>query len=171
LRSTGNNKFLYLSILFILKSPSMQKTERFLIMLAFVAVALNISNVPGAGFLTVLALLFLALFYNFLSFALLNGVSTGGLFRMASYQEITTRQIVAAIFVGFGLAQTVIGILFTIQSYPADQFLLALGLFYLAVVAVVSSLIAYRAPSPLLRRIFNRVLLVGTAGFLAYFIG
>ena len=149
----------------------MQKTERFLIMLAFVAAALNLSDVPGAGFFTVLAMLLLALFYNFLSFALLNGLSLRGIFKKASYQEITTRQIVAAIFVGFGLAQTLIGILFSLQSYPAARFMLALGLFYLALVAVVSSLIAYRAPSPLLRRIFNRLLLVGTAGFLAYFSG
>jgi uncharacterized membrane protein len=147
----------------------MKKTELILGIFGLAGIILSLWNIPFSGVLTILSLMFLSMFYYLLSFALLNDIRLGGIFRKESYSEISTLNIVLAVLVGFVLSNLTIGIMFKTRSYPGADLMITIGLILAALIALSSIILYMKIRSGFPKKVLFRSLILGCAALLVYF--
>jgi len=142
----------------------MKKTEIILIIIAFIALVLNLLLISGGEVATVLSLSALSIIYMYLSFALFNDIRFRDIFKKASYKGISALRIVGAIITGLALAITIVGILFKFQSWAGASINLAIGLTVLGVVAIVGTIKYFKSRSVYYLKILRRIAAYGGLG-------
>ena len=96
----------------------MKWIERILLIPIFIGILFKLRHYPGSGVLLILGLGFLAAFYQFFSFLILNGISGRKIFKAESYKETSAFRLIGSICAGFVFSTALLGILFKIQLYP-----------------------------------------------------
>ncbi|WP_091508142.1 hypothetical protein [Flexibacter flexilis] len=135
----------------------MRKSEIILLSLAILSAYLKSISVPGGAFLTTILLGTLALFYSPMGFLYLNNIKFSGIFSKESYRDISGMQILGAIFIGKALAVSVVGALFTLQSWPRANLLLSGALMLDLVVGAIVFVKFFQTPTPYFRQNITRI--------------
>jgi len=133
----------------------MSRLEKTLVLLCVIGLVLKMIPLPGAAFMTTLAVLGLSLVYVLFGFALLNGIGLRGVFSRSSYKGIGTGRIIASIFVGYVLGCLVFSILFRVMAWPgsAVMFYSSVGS---AIFVLIVCCIAFGRASLYLKHVFVR---------------
>jgi len=128
----------------------MKKLEIILVVIAIAAIFMNYTEIPGGGFLTVLSLAALAVFYLFYKEAWVkNNTIAGGI---SNWNPL-----------GLGLSILVIGILFKLQIWPNAKFFLITGVGSVLFFAWLN----YRRNAALENSQGNKTGIIRIAGFIA----
>tara|TARA_B100000780_G_C21122411_1_gene454784 strand:+ start:1782 stop:2369 length:588 start_codon:yes stop_codon:yes gene_type:complete len=143
----------------------MRKVEILLGIITFIALTLNLFNIPYGEGLTVLSLLLVSMLYFAFGFALFNKVGLRDLAKKDAFKGISQNRIIGAVLIGLSLSTAVIGILFKIQSWPGSSFNLGLGLFGLLIGSIVGLIKYQKTNSPYYTSIFKRVGFYGSIAF------
>lgn len=148
----------------------MKKAELILGISCLVALALNLSFLPGGSILTVLTFSALSVFYLYFGFALFNDVPLKQIFQQSSYTHINKGRIIGAVGVGIALSATTGGLMFKFQSWPGAKINLGIGVFALFLVTIVGLFKYSKNRSPYYTNIFKRVVLFGALALTLLFI-
>jgi hypothetical protein len=146
----------------------MKKAEKIFGLLVFVALILNISLIATGSMFTVLILGLLSTFYMYVSFALFNEISFKNILKKETYKEIGSLRIVGAVLTGLAIATTLIGVLFTVQSWPGSKVNLSGGLMGLLIAFIVGFLKYRKSKSNYYINIFKRIVIYGGIGIVFY---
>ena len=116
----------------------MKKIEIGLVVFALLSVTLEIFNVVGSSFLSMISFLVLSCLYYGFSFALFNGIGFRGMLKAHSYKGVSLMQILMSIAAGLGLANLLVGILFKMLDLEAAGELLVAGVITISFALVVT---------------------------------
>ena len=130
----------------------MKYIEWILIALFIVALALHYLDLPGYAFFSGVSLTCLSIMYFNLGFALFNKIGFRKIFKKTSYQTITVKDIVLAIFTGTFLSVFLVGTMFSILNMEGAKLQTVVGLIG-SIVALLFTFI-YRNQELKLRLIF-----------------
>lgn len=144
----------------------MKRTEQILVLLAVLAIILNLALVPGGVAFTLLTLMLLSSLYFCFSFALLNGIRLRKVFKKESYQGVSALQILGAICTGFTLSLLLIGILFKLLRWPGANVDLMVGLLLATIIAIVCVIRYFMNASVFCKRILTRTIIATVAGII-----
>lgn len=144
----------------------MKRTEQILVLLAVLAVILNMALVPGGVAFTLLTLALLSCLYFNFSFALLNGIRFRKLFKKESYQGVSTLQIIGAIGAGFALSILLVGIMFKLLRWPGASINLMTGLLLTIIVTIVCVIRYFINTSVFCKRVLTRTVVAAVAGII-----
>ena len=146
----------------------MKRAEIIFLILALVAIALNLFLIPGATLLTILAFSALAMIYYF-GFLLFNDIKLRKIFKKESYQGLSGVRALLAGLAGIALSITTMGLLFKIQMYPGANIMLYVGLAGLVIVAIIGAVTYTKSASKFYTKIFSRIALFGGVALLSIF--
>ena len=82
------------------------------LVLAFIALVLNIVSLPGGIALMNISLLLLSLYYYIFSFAILNNIKLKNIFKKSEYDNKKTAHILLSVFWGFTYPSLLLGALY-----------------------------------------------------------
>lgn len=139
----------------------MKKAELITGAIALIAIVLNSFLIPLSDVLLVLSFTLLAIIYGYLSFALFNNIQLRRIFKKSSYKGISTMRVVGAILTGLALSSTLVGILFTLMSFPGAFPNLILGTVGLTVALIVGLVKYSKSKSVYYTNIFKRIAVCG----------
>ncbi len=139
----------------------MKKAELISGAVALIAIVLNSLLIPLSDVLLVLSFTLLAVIYGYLSFALFNNIPLRRIFKKSSYKGISTMRIVGAILTGLALSSTLVGILFTLMSFPGAFPNLILGTVGLTVALIIGLVKYSKSKSAYYTNIFKRIAVCG----------
>lgn len=146
----------------------MNKTEKILAVLVFVALVMKYLKVPFNGILLVIALNTLAILYYPFGFALFNNVRLRKVLKKTSYVKTNKKRLVGAFGIGVGMAVLLIGTLFKVQLWPNAHFMLLSGLVVTFPGLIISAFFYSRNQEEFYKRILGRTILWGVLGIAAY---
>lgn len=142
----------------------MKKTELILLIISVIGIGLKLLHLPGSGPLIVLGLSIISIFYLYLSFALFNDISFGGIFKKESYTNVSFQRILGAIGVGIALSIICIGAMFRIMHWPGSIPMIGMGLSILLIACIVGLVKYLKNKSEYYTRIFVRAGVIGLTG-------
>jgi len=145
----------------------MKKVELILASIALLAFGLKLLSVTGGSILTVLSLSALAIIYFVLTFAIADNIKVAYIFNKSSYAQSKFIRILGAIFLGFGLSITLIGILFKVQHWPGANENLNVGLISIAVIGIIALLKYAQKGLLFYKNILLRIGVIGAVGIIA----
>lgn len=144
----------------------MKKGEVILIIIAFIALLLNVLFIPGGGVLTVLTFSSLSMLYFYFGFALFNDIPLRKIFKKESYKEVRSARTVGAVGAGMALSITTVGIMFKFQAWPGSELNLLIGVLGLVIVTIVGLIKCSKNKSEYYTRIFKRAAIFGGLGLI-----
>lgn len=147
----------------------MKITERILLVILILALAMKFAYLPGADILLILSIGILSIVYSSVGFALFNGIGLRDLFSGGAFKNTNAKKIIGAIATGFALSITTLGILFKIQSYPGANVMLYTGLVLLGIILIIVLLKMIKNRSRYYTRILIKVLAFGLFALLLLF--
>ena len=136
--------------------------------IALVGLIMNLFLMPGGGFLLVISLSTLSIFYFALSFALLDAEALGKRPIGREQPKIETFRVVGALLTGIGLSIAVIGILFKIMHWSGEKMMLLVGATELGIISVVAAYKFMATKTAFYRGILMRASIVGILALLLY---
>ena len=144
----------------------MKKAEIVIVVLCITAVILNFMLVPGGVLFTVLTFMLLSILYFNLGFALFNGIRLRNIFKKESYVGIKASRMIGCIGTGMALSLLIVGLLFKLLSWPGSFVNLMAGLFFVAVVLIISIIKLVTSKSSFYKWIIIRCVVLFTIGFI-----
>ncbi len=144
----------------------MKKAELISGAVALISIVLSSLLIPLSDVLLVLSFTLLAVIYGYLSFALFNNIPLKRIFKKSSYKGISAMRIVGAILTGLALSSTLVGILFTMMSFPGAFPNLVLGIVGLTIALIVGLVKYSKSKSEYYTNIFKRITLIGSIGLI-----
>jgi hypothetical protein len=126
--------------------------------------ALDLINIVGSNIISFLAFSLIALFYMYLSFALFNGIEIKKILKKSSYKGISRMRLLGAVFTGFALSFTIIGLLFKLHFLPGGSFLVIAGVLGLFLSLTLATVQYRKSKSSFYRAVFNRIVIFGSIG-------
>ena len=142
----------------------MKKTELIFATLSIIALGMNFLLVPHSGIFTTLSLMSLSMIYFYFGFAFFNEINLRAIFVKDSYKDISLLRIIGAIGAGIALSLTIIGLLFTFNSWSGSSVSLGAGLFGLLIVTILGLVRNSKNKSKFYTQIFKRVAIIGALG-------
>lgn len=142
----------------------MKKTELIIATLSIIALGMNFLSIAFGGILTTLTFMSLSMIYFYFGFAFFNEINLRAIFAKDSYKDISLLRIIGAIGVGIALSLTIIGLLFTFNSWSGSSFSLGAGLSGLLIVTIIGIVGYSKNKSKYYTRIFKRVAIIGALG-------
>jgi hypothetical protein len=133
----------------------MRKTEKILIVLIIIGQLMRIFEVSGGSVISISAAMLLAFLYLFFGFALFNGVRFRNIFQKGSF-HMDRKQIAISVFLGLGLAFSIMGIVFKLQILKEANITLMTGIIIMAVLLAI--LLKYWKNTSFYSRIIIRVI-------------
>lgn len=146
----------------------MKLTEKILWGLCILGLILNVSLVPGGAILTVFSFALLSCFYFYFGFAFLNGIRLRHTFKKSSWKGISTLRILSAIFSGFAISSSLIGLLYYFLFWPGAKVMLLSGLFFMGITLIVGSI--KNNKTIFYKRILTRIIVFTAVTFIFYLI-
>lgn len=146
----------------------MKRTEIILASLAILGIMLKIYDVAGAFFLSLIFIMLIALFHYVFSFALLNEVNFKNLFNKEYYKQnnIDTKKILSAVFLGWSLSIIEIAILFNLAYWPGREEMMWAGMISTLLFGLIFIFIN-KKNKKLVQKNLYRMLIVLILGFIA----
>ena len=146
----------------------MKNTEKITTVLFFLALLFKILNIPGADILLILSIVILSLIYYPFGFAFFNQIKLRRIFNKASYDGISTKKIIGAVFFGIILSTICIGILFKILMFPGGTIILTIGTIS-AIAILTFSIIRYVSSKHSFHLFFiKRAIIITVIGIIVY---
>jgi hypothetical protein len=146
----------------------MKKAELIIATLSIIALGMNFLSIAFGGILTTLTFISLSMIYFYFGFAFFNEINLRAIFAKDSYKDISLLRIIGAIGVGIALSLTIIGLLFTFNSWSGSSFSLGAGLFGLLIVTIIGLIRYAKNKSKYYTRIFKRVAIIGVLGLIFF---
>jgi hypothetical protein len=143
----------------------MKKFELSITALALISLILNLLQVPNSDIMTLLTLATLAMFYMYFGFAIFNKIPLIGIFKKESYKGLSAKKIVGAIFTGFILSITILGVLFKFHDWPGATFNIRIGVIGLLIANIIGKIKSTKDSSEYYSYIFKRSAIFGGIGF------
>ncbi|HZY81128.1 MAG TPA: hypothetical protein VFE50_16505 [Cyclobacteriaceae bacterium] len=137
----------------------MRTLERTLLIVAFAGFLMRALLIPGGSEVLFIGFTFATLFYWLLSFAALNHIPLGGLFKKVSYANIGAGRILGGIVTGMALSTVVMGIQFRLLLFYGATEMIVIGgmtLFMILLIALIVMIIRKKATDPFYRGVFIR---------------
>lgn len=146
----------------------MKRTEIILASLAILGFMLKIYDVSGALFLSLIFILLISIFHYIFSFALLNEVDFKNMFKKEYYKQnnIDTKKILSAIFLGWSLCIIEIAILFNIAYWTGREEMMWIGMISTLLFGLIFIFIN-KKNKKLVQKNLYRMLIVLILGFVA----
>jgi hypothetical protein len=142
----------------------MKKVEIVLGFMVFAGLGLDLLLIPGGLLLLFLSLTSLSVFYFFSGIGLFNGIGFRQIFTKSAYKGKSVMRVVGAILVGYALAITILGILFTYKSWQGGTTHLRVGLFLLLIALIIGGVKYAKNKSTYYSQIFRRIGIYGALG-------
>ena len=142
----------------------MKKFEITTAIIAIIALGMKLLHIPGATILMLLSFLALATFYYLFSFALLNTIPLGDIFKKEAYKETNWKRIVGAVVTGFALSEVLGGMLFKFLHLPGASIMLLVGVGTLCIVAIIAIIQYLRTHSQFYAGVLVRTAIIGGLG-------
>jgi hypothetical protein len=146
----------------------MKKTELIIATLSIIALGMNFFSIAFGGILTTLTFMSLSMIYFYFGFAFFNEINLRAIFAKDSYKDISLLRIIGAIGAGIALSLTIIGLLFTFNSWSGSSFSLGAGLVGLLIVTIIGLFRYSKNKSKYYTRIFKRVVIIGALGLIFF---
>jgi len=161
----------------------MKKFEKITAVIALIALALKLLQIPGADILMVLSFGILSMFYFLCTTALLNGIPfsmdllKNNLLRNNMYGKTNEERLFGTPLMMFvtrltrwSLAITLIGTLFKILHHPGADVMLVIGVGTLCIMAIVAIIGYLKTYSQFYVGVLVRTVIVGGLGLISYFL-
>lgn len=147
----------------------MKKAELIIITLSIIALGLDLFFTSNS-FLALLPLIFLSMFYMYLSFAIFNGIRLRNILKKESYTVVSPIRIIGAIGTGFALSTTIFGIISKFQCWPGASSNISVGLLGLLIITIIGLIKYSKNKSEYYTRIFKRIAIFGGLGLILFLI-
>jgi len=147
----------------------MKKIEKILALLTPLGLVMKFLFIPGYSLLLIFPLMFLELIYFIFGFVLFNNISLTGIFKKASYVDITPLKMLGSIVLGWSLSLVISGIIFKIQSYNGGALQLISGLTTTLIILIVALIKRPKTKSQFYNAVFSRIIIIGGLGLILLF--
>lgn len=144
----------------------MKKSEIIFASLAFIALILKLTHLPGANFLLVISLSCLGFLYFYLGLALFNNILLRKIAKKDAYKDISALRLIGVIGAGIALSLTSISILFKLLNWPQASFQLQAGLIGLMLILIVGYVRYSKTKAAFYPSLFLRTAILGSLGVL-----
>ena len=131
--------------------------------IAIIAIVYKLIFGSELNILLILSLCSLSLFYTYLSFIYFNGIPLKKAFQKAQYRGISNWRIIGSIGVGIGLGLTLLGMLWSLMSWPFNTYY-EIGLPVLILIGLIIFVKFFDGRSVHNFRILKRVITIGIFG-------
>lgn len=145
----------------------MKATEKTLVVLIAIGLAMIFLNIAGGGLLTTVSVSALTVVYYF-GPLLFNGVRLRHIVKKGAFDGLPVVAFIAAFFAGFALCAVLLGSLFKFQLWPGGTFLILAGLCAAAVMSAVCYGISEKHKIALFSRYVRRAVPICAIGLLLY---
>ena len=115
----------------------------------------------------IISIIGLSMFYTYFSFLYFNNIPIKKAFKKESYSGLSKLRIIGTIGLGFGLAFTVLGILWSLMYWPFNTYF-NLGIPILLLVGIIALIKYLTTKSRDYLRIINRIIIIGGFGFILW---
>ena len=148
----------------------MFKFEKILGPIIILGLIMKLYHIIGGNTIIILGFGILAIFYNFFSFALFNGIKFRDIFKNKSYGALSTMRIIGAVLTGFTLSVTSLGILFKLMFYPVAKLMLFESLISIIIILILLIVKLIMTKASYYRNILKRILILGSIAMILYFV-
>jgi hypothetical protein len=115
----------------------------------------------------IISVIGLSMFYTYFSFLYFNNIPINKAFKKESYNGLSKLRILGTIGLGFGLAFTILGILWSLMYWPFNTYF-KLGIPILLIIGTIALIKYSVTKSKDYLRILNRILIIGGFGFILW---
>jgi hypothetical protein len=148
----------------------MKKVELALGISGIVSALMLLFLIPFGGPLALISFGTLSMFYMFFGILVFNNISLKNLLSKNDFAEILSLNFIGTLGMGFAMSSALIGILFKIMRWPNANFMLAFGLFFMLNIFMIAFFRHHKSNSGNYKFIFRRVLIIGGACLILFFI-
>ena len=111
---------------------------------------------PGGNVIMIFSVALLCQIYSLFGFAFFSGIRFRDIFKSESYNSLSKAKIIGAVCTGAALSLTLLGILFSIMSWPGGTFNIIVGCVLLFVISAIAMIKYRKFKSAYYSRILNR---------------
>ena len=142
----------------------MKKLEIILGIVISISLIMTLAMLPYGNLVFIISFLVLSIIYYPFGFLFFNNIRLRNIFKKESYKGISALRIIGAVGIGMSLSAICIGILFTIQHYPAARVNLLTGFATSLIVAVIALIKYFKNKDIYYARILKRICIIGGFG-------
>ena len=148
----------------------MKKVELVLGIAGIISTMMLLFLIPFGGQLALISLGTLSMFYMFFGILVFNNISLKSLFFKEDLAKILSLNFIGTVGMSFAISSALIGILFKILRWPNANFMLAFGLFFMLNIFMIAFFRHHKSNSENYKIIFKRVIIIGGACLILFFI-
>ena len=143
----------------------MKRIELLLGTMILISLVFKMFYGPELNSFLIMSLIGLSIFYTYFSIIYFNNIPLSKVFKKEQYEDLSKLRIIGTIALGIGLGFTLLAILFTLMSWPFNNFY-SIGIPIIINVGLIVFIKYYRIRKDDYIKILKRVFIVGLIGII-----